>query len=134
MKPLAAHSHRSIPLALSPIQAGPAAEVGEDFRLLDVNALITGNREGFVAFEVTGDSGVPYIHPGNLIFVDTWRQPEHGQVVAVEVDGLVAVKKFERSRRGLYLVSANVKYPPREITAKNAFRVLGVVRGHLAVY
>lgn len=134
MQRLATTSHQKIPLALNKIAAGPAAEIGEDFTLLDLNLLITKGREGFVAFEVTGDSNHPDIQSGYIVFVDTWAEPRNGDYVASTVNGLTCIKKFSIAGRSLRLVSTNQKYPPREVTAADTFSVLGVVRGHLAVY
>lgn len=128
---IATHSQQTIPLAYSLISAGPASEVGEDFKLLDVCALITGNREGFIAYEVTGVSGVPTIRHGALVFIDTWAEPQNGNVIAAMVNGLVCVKIFRHSPRGLYLVSKNPDYKPRKVTADDAFTVLGVVKFQL---
>jgi phage repressor protein C with HTH and peptisase S24 domain len=134
MKHLATRSQRAIPIADNYIAAGAAVEIGDSHTLLDVNALITRGRDGYIAFEVTGDSMLDHIHPGNIIFVDTWAEANNGDVIAATVNGLTCVKIFQRSTRGLYLVSANTEYKPREITAHDAFAVLGVVRGHLALY
>lgn len=131
---LHSHSTRKMPLSLSTIAAGPTSEVVDDFELLDLNEVITHGREGFIAFEVTGDSMVAEIHPGNLIFVDSWAAPENGDIVAASVNGQTCVKFFKRTNQRLYLVPANSSYPSREITQKDNFRVLGVVKGHLAVY
>jgi phage repressor protein C with HTH and peptisase S24 domain len=123
-----------MPISRSFISAGPAAEICDDYSMLDINYLITNGREGFLAFEVTGDSMVDHIHPGNLVFVDTHAQPLNGSVVAASVNGLTCVKIFQRQPGGLYLISANKTYKPREVTSSDSFHVLGVVRGHLAVY
>lgn len=131
---LSTHSVRQLPLAFSLISAGSAAEVVEDHQFLDVNDLITKGRDGFVAFEVTGDSMVDTIHPGYIVFVDTWAEPKNGDIVASVVNGLTCIKIFRRARGNLYLVPANPEYEPRRITAQDNFWVLGVVRSHLAVY
>jgi len=127
-------SHQKIPLALTPIQAGYPSWVAEEFALLDVAALISKGNPGILAFEVTGDSMVPFIEPGMLIFVDPSREPRNGEVIAAEVDGSVCVKRFQRSTKGLYLVSTNGNYPPRQITEADNFRVLGVLRAALSLY
>lgn len=131
---LAPRSEHLIPHSLSTIQAGPAAEVCDSFAMVDLNRLLTGDREGFVIYEVTGDSGAPHILPGHLVIVDTWLEPREGDWIAAEVDGLVAVKKFHHTRNGLYLVSQNPKYPPRKITEQNSFRVIGVITAHVGVH
>lgn len=134
MQRLATHSHRTLPLAQSLLSAGPASEILENFALLDLNALVTKNREGFVAFTITGDSMVPTVQTGNIVFVDTWAEPRNGDIVAAECNGLTCIKIFQNGNKGLYLVSANPEYKPRKITPTDNFRVLGVVKGHLAVY
>lgn len=133
MQQLQPNSQFPIPMAMYRISAGYGADAIEGQHLLDINEMITGGREGFVAYEVTGDSMVDRIQPGNIIFVDTWAQPSNGQIVAAFINGLVCVKVFQRSRRGLYLVSSNAAYKPKEIHATDAFHVLGVIRGNLAV-
>lgn len=127
------HANKPIPMALSMIAAGPAAEIVEDYDLLDVNALVTRGREGFSAFEITGHSDAPHMLPGYIVFVDTWAEPRNGQMIAAVVNGLVCIKKFQHSHNGLRLVSRNPQYAPVEITPRDNFHVLGVVRGHLAL-
>lgn len=131
---IAPQTKHPMPLAMSLIAAGPAVEIGEDYQLLDINALITGGREGFGAYELTGDSADPDIRHGNIIFVEFTAEPRNGQFVAATVNGLTCVKEFQHTQRGLYLISKNKSYPPRHINATDSFEILGVVRGHLAVY
>ena len=128
------HSARTIPMATSMISAGLATEIVEDFQMLDINELVTKGRDGFVSFEVTGDSMVDNIHPGYLVFVDSWAEPKNGDIIASSVNGLTCIKIFQHSPHGLFLVSTNKNYLPRQVTAGDSFRVLGVVRGHLALY
>lgn len=105
----------------------------EECAALDLNAVVTGGRDGFAAYVVSGDS-MPEIPHGSLIFVDTWAEGRNGSVIAAEVNGQICVKKFERSERRLRLVSTNDIYPPREIMHNEIFRVLGVVKAHLVFH
>jgi SOS-response transcriptional repressor LexA len=131
---LATHSHRQLPLALSLIAAGNAAEITDDYELLDINSLITNGREGYVAFEVTGDSMVDKIPPGSLVFVDSYAEPQNGSIVAVSVNGRTCIKIFKHSGAGLYLVSTNRDYPAKEVTNSDNFHILGVVKAHLGFH
>lgn len=133
-KHLSPHSHKMIPLGTSAVSAGPAAWVADGYALIDVNDLITKGREGFLAVEVTGTSDVPYICPGYMAFVDTWAEPRNGSMVLALINGLACIKKFEHTERRLRLVSRNKEYKPVEITPRDDFHILGVVKGHLAVY
>lgn len=127
-------AERTIPMTYSHIAAGPATDVGEDYFPLDVNRFITGGREGFVAWRVTGDSQAPFIPNGSIIFVDTYAEARSGNLIAANVNGLVCVKRFEHTPTKLRLVSHNESYAPRDITPRDAFQILGVVKAHLAVY
>jgi SOS-response transcriptional repressor LexA len=137
---LMAHTRSSpIPLAYSLLSAGPAAEIDEGYALLDVNSLVTKGRDGYIAFVVTGDSMVPDIRAGFIVFVDTRRQPRTGDAVVVSINNENCIKLFDRTPTQyepprLFLVPRNGDYPTREIFPNDDFRVLGVICGHLAVY
>lgn len=124
-------SNKTIPTALAPIAAGPAVEIADEFYELDVSELITKGHEGYMAYEVTGDSRAPEIQPGNLVFVNTLLEPRNGSLIAARINGLVCVKEFQITHRHLRLVSSNEKYPPRDISEQDDFQILGVVKWHL---
>lgn len=123
-----------IPLALSLLSAGAGYEVSEDFDLLDVNNFITRGRDGFIAFILDGTSMVPTIRPGDMVFVDTWAEPKNGDKIVSSINGLLTVKIFENSGRGLFLVPKNGDFAEREVRPNDNFRIIGVVRAHLAIY
>jgi SOS-response transcriptional repressor LexA len=133
MTNLLPRSLTTIPIAVSPIAAGPAVEIGEDNYELDINELITGGREGFKAYELTGDSAAPEIHHGNLVFVNSYAAPCPGDIIAARVNGHVCVKRFQPRHPQLYLVSPNKRYAPIEIHETDDFEVLGVYVGHLGM-
>ncbi len=125
----------AIPLAHSLLSAGPAIEICDDgYALLDVNFLITGGREGYIAFIVTGDSMRDDILPGYIVFVDTLAEPKNGDTIAVNINGQNCIKIFERTDYKLRLVPKNCDYPVREVKASDLLHILGVVRRHLAIY
>lgn len=126
------HSTQPIPLAHSLLSAGVGFEVSEDSEPLDINFLLTQGREGFIAFILDGTSMLPHIRSGDLIFVDTWAVPKNGDTIVSNVNGLNTVKKFENSGRGLFLVPQNGEFDEVEVTARDSFTVVGVVRAHLA--
>lgn len=131
---VSASSKRRIPLALSLLSAGSAIEIAEDFDLLDINEMITKGRDGFIAFVVTGDSMVPDIRPGYIVFVDSWSEPQNGDIVVSCVNDRINVKKFLRRPGELFLVPSNGRHHAHRIRAEDDFKIVGVVRGHLAVY
>lgn len=128
-------SSAPIPLAHSLLSAGPAVEICEDgYALLDVNQLITGGREGWMSFIVTGDSMRDDILPGYIVFIDSFAEPKNGDTVAVNINGQNCIKIFERTEHRLTLVPKNGDFQPREVTPDDSLHVLGVVRRHLAMY
>lgn len=129
------NSHRAIPLAFSFLSAGHAVEIQDDgYALLDVNELISGGREGFLAFIVTGDSMRGDILPGYIVFIDPNREPRNGDTVAVSINGETCIKVFERTATQLYLVPKNADYQAREVRPSDTLHILGVVTSHLSVY
>lgn len=131
---LATKSAKQMPIALSYIAAGEASEIFEDYEMLDINEMVTRGREGFIAYRVTGDSMLEYIKPGYMVFVDPYCEPKVGDIIVSRINGKNCVKIFQKTRKGLYLVSANKNYPPKEVKRTDDFQILGVVKGHLAVY
>lgn len=122
----------TIPLALSLLSAGEAFEVSDDVEPIDLNVLVTGGRDGFLACVIDGLSMVPHIRHGDMVFVDTWAAPKNGDTVVCSVNGQINVKTFSFNNGGLRLVPKNGEFPEREITPKDVFHVIGVVRSHLA--
>jgi SOS-response transcriptional repressors (RecA-mediated autopeptidases) len=131
---IATKSKSKIPLALTLLPAGEPSEMFDDYELLDLNDLITGGREGYIAYRVTGDSMLENIKPGYIVFVDPYCEPKHGDIIVSRINGKNCVKIFEKNTKGLYLVPANKIYKPVRVTKSDDFQILGVVKGHLAVY
>jgi SOS-response transcriptional repressor LexA len=131
---MASSSSKPIPLAYSLLSAGPAVEIDDGYALLDVNKLISGGREGCVAFVVTGESMREDILPGYIVFVDTNKEARSGDTVVVSINGEICVKILKHEQQRLYLVPKNGSYPVREVQPSDSFHILGVANGHLAVY
>lgn len=130
-------SHQSrakIPLANTLLSAGPAAVCDDGYVMLDVNAILTGNREGCLALVVTGDSMRDDIQPGYIVVIDPNQLPKNGDTIVANINGETCVKIFQQSDRRLFLVPKNNDYPVREVQPTDALHVIGVVRGHFAVY
>lgn len=127
-------SSRKLPLGYSMLSAGPRAEMSEDFELLDVNEMITGGHEGFIAYIVTGTSMVNEIQPGSVVFVNPYAEPRNGQTVVCCVNGVINVKIFEARGRSLYLVPKNPEFDPVRVRSSDDFHILGVVTASLNLH
>lgn len=97
---------RVIPLYCSPAAAGYAAPVfGEDYENLPVTGDIPPGAE--LAVRIQGDSMEPYIHHGDLVYVN--HDPlQNGDVGIFCVDGDMLCKQYYRDPLGMvYLFSLN---------------------------
>ena len=92
------------------------------------NLLLTGSKDVYMA-RVTGDSMIDEnIYTGDILIVDAKSEPKDGQIVVASLDGEMTVKKLRRKDGKIYLVSANQKYLPIEITGYCKFEIQGVVK------
>ena len=69
-----------------------------------------------------------YLYTGDILIVDAKSEPKDGQIVVASLDGEMTVKKLRRKDGKIYLVSANQKYLPIEITGYCKFEIQGVVK------
>lgn len=90
-----------------------------------------GGPDGLQLVIVRGDSGAPEINDGDLVLMNV-KEPYRGEGLYVLVlDGDLAVKRLQRKRDGLLVLSRNPDYPAIEIPADEVddrVRVLGRVR------
>ena len=78
---------------------------------------------------VVGDSMKDaHIEEGDLLAVDKSADPLDGDVVVSFIDGEFTLKTIRFKGAQVWLVPANEKYKPIEVTTDCDFRVWGVVR------
>ena len=79
---------------------------------------------------VRGDSMINAgINDGDIVFVRSQPEVEHGQIACIELDGeKVCIKRFYKNANEVMLVSENPKYAPLYFNEENCsnFRVLGL--------
>lgn len=84
--------------------------------------------ENFFALKVTGDSMQPIMYEDDIVIVHKQNDVESGQVAIVIVDGEEAtVKKLIKYDDYIELVAFNSYYPPRKLTKKDDFKIIGKV-------
>lgn len=84
-------------------------------------------RDGAYALRVKGDSVIERrILDGDIIFVDSKRQAQPGDVVVARKDDEVVLRIYNQDAKGPYLQAGNQGYPI--LRSKDA-RILGVVVG-----
>ncbi|HUN87055.1 MAG TPA: S24 family peptidase [Terracidiphilus sp.] len=87
--------------------------------------------ENMVSIHFGGDSMLPAIPPGSTLFVDTAmkdRDRLHQRIVVVAHRDLgLKVARFQRMSGADFLVSANYKYPPLDVSNASRWKIFGEV-------
>lgn len=124
-----AKSKQTLPQLLCPLPAGNSIEAFDEYDEHNPTETITRGRDGMVCCVITGESMIPYIHPGVRVYIDPFREAQPGDPVAAQINGEITAKFFELSDKGLFLVASNGA--KREVTRKDNFRIIGVIEWFL---
>ena len=76
---------------------------------------------------VSGDSMEPAIQNGEKIWIHRQQTLESGNIGVFYLDGTLLVKEYRVTDDGVFLVSFNKKYPPRQITEFSDAMIYGKV-------
>ena len=126
----------AIPLFLSLVHCGfasPADNYVE--RRLDLNELCNVDSEGTYFAKATGESLIgDRIYPGDILVVDSIREPVDGSIVVVWLNGDYCAKIYVDKSPMVILLSSNEKFLPLfvhpktdDFQAGDDFQVIGVV-------
>lgn len=117
---------RAIKLA-GEICAGLPSYAQQDLRgIISLDEYLIRDPQTTFLLSVTGDSMIDAgILEGDLVVVESHRQPHNGDIVLAEVDGNWTLKYFRKQGERVVLEAANPKYPT--ILAHSALRIAGVV-------
>ena len=135
VSPAVVGSRKTSPLFASQPAAGFPAP-GDDLveQPLDLNDLLVDNATATFFVRVSGDSMEgARIFDGDIIVVDRSVEPKSGSIVVAAVYGELVVKRLEKSRTGLQLVSAAPGYQPIVIDDVEGCFIWGVVTGSARV-
>lgn len=125
------HKAPIIPIAMlgGAVQAGfpsPALDYMEDEISLD-ETLIKNKLATFL-MAVAGDSMIEaHIPPGAWIVVDRSLTPNNMDIIVAILDADLTVKHYKKEGNQCWLLPANRKYAPIEISEEMRFEVWGVV-------
>lgn len=99
-----------IPHYLTPSAAGRAAPLdGDDFEMIQVDETVPAGVD--FAVSIQGNSMLPYIHDGDIVYVKKECDMEIGDVGIFCVDGAMYCKQYYKDEMGnLILVSANPEF------------------------
>ena len=118
-----------LPLYLSPVPAGfpsPADDYRE--QALDLNELLIANPQATFYVRVSGDSMQDAcIDEGDILVVDRSLRAVHNAIVIALINGEFTVKRLYLTSKHLFLLPANRRYKPMQITEQTEFQIWGVV-------
>ena len=84
--------------------------------------------ENYFALKVIGDSMQPILYEDDIVIVHKQSDIESGQIAIVLVDNEEAtVKKLIKYDDRIELIAFNSYYPPRNLTKKDNFKIIGKV-------
>lgn len=122
-------SKRKLSLFLSPVRAGfpsPADDYLD--KNLDLNEHLIKHPAATFFVKVKGDSMINAgIHSADILVVDRSLDPRDKKIVVAVVNGEFTVKRVQKMKDSLYLVSENDDYSPIEIKDGTDFEIWGVV-------
>lgn len=120
---------RRLPLASSGISAGFPSPAGDYMELsIDLNQELIRNPAATFYGHVSGDSMQELgIDDGDLLVIDKSLEPRNGNIAVCFIDGEFTLKKIRIEKKAVWLMPANPKYTPLQITESNDFMVWGIV-------
>jgi DNA polymerase V len=125
----AKHKRVAQPYVMNLISAGkPTPTCDDSVELLDLNEHLIRHEEDTYFIRVSGDSMVDEgIFPGDLLIVDRSLIPKPGDIIIIDIDGELAIKKLDIKHGYLRLVSGNLKHKPIIPRPDQELKVWGVV-------
>lgn len=119
-----------IPIAGSNVSAGfpsPADDYLE--QPLDLNKYLIRNPSSTFFVRVAGESMKDAgINDGDLLVVDKSVEVYDGCIAVSVIDGEFTLKRVRFEKNRIFLLPANEKYKPIEVSPDDEFRIWGIVR------
>lgn len=130
VSPASVRTRQYIPIAAPSVSAGFPSPAQDHLDLaIDLNERLIDNPAATYYGEVRGDSLRDLgIGDGDLMVIDRSIEPKDGKLAVCSIDGDFTVKVIRFRKDGLWLMPANPKYKPIQITEHNEFIVWGIVK------
>lgn len=95
----------------------------ENYELKEIDETVPNGADFGV--RVSGDSMMPRINDGDIIYIKKQDTLENGEIGIFSLDGNAYVKKLKSTRSGLSLISLNKKYSPIKVGEYSDFKIFG---------
>jgi DNA polymerase V len=119
-----------VPLLLEPFLESAALPIEEMMHgEIDLQEALVADPKRTVVVRVTGETmqGAG-IRMGDLVVVETDREPSNGEIVAARYNGILVVRRFVRLKETTLLVSHDGAHIPFVVGPSDSFDLVGVVR------
>ena len=122
-------SKLEVPVFSSGIEAGFPSPADDFIDLsIDLNKEFIKNPSSTFYGRVNGDSMKDLgIHNSDLLIIDKSLEPQDGKIAVCFIDGEFTVKTIKLEKDCCWLVPANDKYKPIQVTDDNEFIIWGIV-------
>ena len=111
-----------------PVSAGIGEYLdSDDYEEIEVDATVPLSAD--YGLKVSGDSMYPRFIDKQVVWVHEQPAVDNGEIGIFYYQGDAYIKKLERNKKGLFLVSINPEYKPILIRDPDSFRVFGKVVG-----
>jgi DNA polymerase V len=95
---------------------------------IDLNEYLVKNPLSTFVIDCAGLSMInAFIAPKSKLVVDKSIAPKNGDIVLAVINGEFTIKYLKKNENKCWLVAANSKFKPLEITPEMSFQVWGVV-------
>lgn len=117
---------RVMPVYLFPAAAGIPIYAEDDFEELEFPEDQIPNGANF-GIRIRGNSMQPTIEDGAIVWVKRQQELQNGQIGVFMLHDEAVCKRFERTNKGIRLLSDNESYAPIEVTDYETFAIVGRV-------
>jgi SOS-response transcriptional repressor LexA len=109
------------------VKAGYPASVESTVDFLSLDDYLVDNPQNSFLLRVAGDSLMDIgIFPDDMVLIERNLNAFSGEIVLAQIDREWTLKILRKTKQGIFLESANKKYPP--FTAVEELKVMGVVK------
>lgn len=115
---------RNIALYNLPVSAGTGEFLdSDDYEMIDAPA----PDEADFALRINGDSMTPMFTDGQIVYIKKSSELENGEIGIFYLNGNAYIKKLERKRKNVRLISLNQAYAPINVNTNDSFKIFGRV-------
>ena len=83
--------------------------------------------EADFALRINGDSMTPMFTDGQIVYIKKSSELKNGEIGIFYLNGNAYIKKLERKKKNVRLISLNQAYAPINVSTNDSFKIFGRV-------